>query len=336
MKKFAVTALACLLLPALAGCDEGQDDFDDLAEGASEMGEDEEEDEQNGPEETREEAGEGEEAGESAGQGEDPPPQEPTGEACDLFGTPVEECSDGTFAYCSNYSDGPTQFGPCLAAEEIECSPGEHKDLGPHSDEWEQEVCGNRYAICEVWEGEPEWREQYCNTPLVLSFDQASVEFIEAEATPAASFDITMQDEACLSTDWPTAATPWLALDRDGNGSIDGGDELFGSGTRLRGSSDHARNGFAALAELDANGDGLVDARDPRFGELLLWRDHDADRRSLPGELEPLSSAGVQALPVSSAKDAECDARGNCAALGGLFESSAGVGQVVDVYLGCQ
>ena len=36
-------------------------------------------------------------------------------------------------------------------------------------------------------------------------------------------------------------------------------------------------NGFPALAVLDTNGDGIVDAADPLFNELKVWIDADGD-----------------------------------------------------------
>jgi hypothetical protein len=63
-------------------------------------------------------------------------------------------------------------------------------------------------------------------------------------------------------TDWPTSTTPWLALDRNGNGRIDDGGELFGSATLLR-SGEPASNGFVALRELDSN-DGRSHRRERR------------------------------------------------------------------------
>ncbi len=270
--------------------------------------------------------------------------EDPTGEICqpkDLEPV-VAECSGGDIAYCSYMASSlDFQFGPCLDPTQVECEPGDFEDLGPRTDEWEQEACGNLVKRCNLYGGVPSWEVEECNTPLVLSFTPAGadpsalVEFIDAEATPAASFDISMRTDSCVVTDWPTAATPWLAVDLDHSGTIDGGHELFGSGTRLS-SGAHAQNGFAALASFDANHDGVVDTQDPRFAELLLWRDHDADRLSAPGELERLSDAGILSLPVDPSGQGSCDARDNCAAVGGQFSHAAGTGTLVDVYLGCK
>ena len=65
-----------------------------------------------------------------------------------------------------------------------------------------------------------QWRHDDCNTPLVLSFDGAPVEYLTDDGH---AFDLSATTSQV--TDWPTARTPWLALDRDGNGSIDDGSE---------------------------------------------------------------------------------------------------------------
>ena len=59
-----------------------------------------------------------------------------------------------------------------------------------------------------------------------------------------------------------------LALDRDGNGAIDGIGDLFGSPTQ---------DAFAMLRGHDANGDGRISAADPAFASLLVWRDANGD-----------------------------------------------------------
>ncbi len=77
----------------------------------------------------------------------------------------------------------------------------------------------------------------------------------------------------------------FLALDRNGNGRIDSGRELFGNHT-LPGSP----NGFEALANtVDTNRDGGVDRDDPLFAELLLWPDRNHNGVSEPDELTPAS-----------------------------------------------
>ncbi len=175
----------------------------------------------------------------------------------------------------------------------------------------------------------PEW--QCPATPLVLAFDAEPVLFTPATG---ARFDLTGSGDG-VSTDWPTAHTPWLALDRNHNGVIDDATELFGSAVRLA-DGRNATNGFEALAELDDNRDGVVDANDRRFGALSVWADRDGDRATGQGELRPARelvslSLEYRALP-------SCDRRGNCGieraaftwadARGGLHR-----GEVVDVHL---
>ena len=163
-------------------------------------------------------------------------------------------------------------------------------------------------------------RRRGCNTPLVISFDGAPVVF--AHDRRAFAF----AGERVIS-DWPTATTPWLALDRNGDGVIDRGSELFGDGVP------GARNGFAALAALDANHDGRIDASDPAFASLLVWADRDGDRRSTPDELSPLSDV-VTAIPLASRLDPRCDDAGNCEGERAAARVRDGrTAAVVDVYL---
>ncbi|PRP93066.1 hypothetical protein ENSA5_45580 [Enhygromyxa salina] len=273
----------------------------------------------------------------------DAEPQALTGTACTNLGEAVSCGDEGEVAYCAYMESADArQYGPCLAPEEVECEPGEWKHVpGPPVEEGEGEgeeewgdPCGDIDYLCELAGGVPYWQEQYCDTPLVLSFDASPVEMIAAESTPAATFDISMRADSCISTDWPSAATPWLVIDLDQNGMIDGGHELFGSGTQLL-DGNHAPNGFAALAELDADGNDLIDGADPRFDELMLWRDWDADRVSTPDELTPLLDSGVNSLPVEFDIAVDCDERGNCGVQRASFEHAGGVGEVVDVYLAC-
>jgi hypothetical protein len=102
-----------------------------------------------------------------------------------------------------------------------------------------------------------------------------------------------------------SSVTPWLVLDRNGNGLIDDGAELFGSMTRLANGS-RAQNGFEALAELDENHDGVVSAADPLFARLSLWRDRNQDRTATTDEVEPMSSSDVSSLSLDYALERRC------------------------------
>ncbi len=179
--------------------------------------------------------------------------------------------------------------------------------------------------------------DQGGGTPLVLRFDDAPVEMTAAPAD--AAFDID-GDGACITHDWPTAATPWLALDRDRNGHIDSGAELFGSGTLLPG-GERATQGFEALAMLDTDGDGRITRKDARFEELVLWGDEDGDKVSSFAETPSAASAGLISIDLSYRVDEECDARGNCGVERAAFtylddQGRMRTGEVVDLHLACQ
>ena len=238
---------------------------------------------------------------------------------CDEVHYKSQRACDGGTQFCAYTAAGAYAWGTCVATPACE--------LGAE---------GENCSVCELDPmGVPYFTEGGCggSTPLALRFDDAPVRFAMSSGT----FDLGPE---CGATDWLDAGTPWLALDRDGSGAIEGGHELFGSATVLRDGA-RADNGFTALAELDSDRDGRIDASDPDFARLVLWADHDADRRSTLWELTPVATAGLVSVDLDYRNDRRCDARGNCEIERAAFTfrdalGRARTGEIVDVHLACQ
>lgn len=130
----------------------------------------------------------------------------------------------------------------------------------------------------------------------------------------------------------------FLALDRDDNGSIDDGSELFGDGaTQVAGPE--GPNGFAALAYFDrtdqgGNDDGVIDARDAVWMRLRLWTDVDHDAWSAPDELRPVAASGIRGFVLQPMPSTHVDQFGNEFRFNAPIVADAPIGRVAsDVWL---
>jgi hypothetical protein len=122
----------------------------------------------------------------------------------------------------------------------------------------------------------------------------------------------TINDQgASIQIGWPLHADDvWLARDRNHNGLVDNGSELFGNTTRLSDGT-IAEHGYAALADLDANNDGEIDRSDPGFASLLVWSDRNRDGASAADELAGVAAAGIRSLSVNFRESRRRDQWGN-------------------------
>jgi len=146
-------------------------------------------------------------------------------------------------------------------------------------------------------------------TPVVLDLNGEGFDF--TSASDGVDFDI--RDSGTDDrVGWPAAGSgnAFLALDRDGDGMITSGAELFGNATEQPAYARYA-NGYNALSVFDWNGDGVIDASDPVFSKLLLWQDLNHDGISQPEELHKLAEFGITGLGLNPTVADVVDEYGN-------------------------
>jgi Ca2+-binding RTX toxin-like protein len=166
-------------------------------------------------------------------------------------------------------------------------------------------------------------------SPIVLDLDRDGVETVPTE--DGVPFD-HQGDGSRERSGWVGPDDGLLIWDRNGNGQIDNGSELFGNRTPQRGGG-VASNGFAALASWDDNADGRIDANDVVWSSLRVWRDRNGDGSSTPDEIVFLGGLGITAINTAYVNSTSVDAQGNAhKQIGSFTKADGSTGAADDVW----
>jgi len=150
--------------------------------------------------------------------------------------------------------------------------------------------------------------------PLTLDLDADGLETVVASSSILFDHD---GDGIKTATGWISPDDGFLVLDRNGNGTIDNGTELFGDSTpydpnsNIPNTTGKLADGFAALRQEDTNFDGKVDNQDARWSQLRVWRDLNQDGVSQAGELFTLDQLGIASFGTAKTANSQPLPNGN-------------------------
>jgi hypothetical protein len=178
-----------------------------------------------------------------------------------------------------------------------------------------------RQASCEATGGTWDYRMQRClytTSPIII--DTSGDGYALTSADEGVRFDLDA-DGVAEQVAWtsPDGDEAFLVLDRNNNGRIDDGTELFGEHTPAYADEEEppASNGFDALKLTEgpsygaSHVDGRIDARDAVFPRLMLWRDANHNGISEPGELQLVTSTALVSIRTDYKTSRRRDKYGN-------------------------
>jgi len=213
-----------------------------------------------------------------------------SGDGGDLAESGSAECNDGI----DNDQDGM-----------VDCDDPSCPRCPSGCSSYQQDLC---FAIGAMgcWQG-------MCYTPILIDVNGDGYKM--TNAANGVNFKVLPNFRLTrLSWTAENSDDAWLVLDRNGNNTIDSGEEQFGNATPQPSSTE--KNGFKALAQYDSvfyggNEDGVIDGRDAVFAQLQLWCDRNHNGISEPDELSDLPSAGLFGIDLNYKEWKKVDEFGN-------------------------
>lgn len=124
--------------------------------------------------------------------------------------------------------------------------------------------------------------------PLIIQYDANATAFESLSSTMSFQFDLK-NDNTLVDIPALKKGNGFLVLDKNNNGIIDNGSEMFGPNTN---------NGFEELRAYDSDGNNWIDENDPIFNDLLIWSKNENNEDTLIA----LGQSGIGALYLNEIK----------------------------------
>lgn len=157
--------------------------------------------------------------------------------------------------------------------------------------------------------------------PLVINFDGTAAELTQSKF----AFDLDADGrEEQIAFVGPNSG--FLALDHNGDGTINDGSELFGP---------TSGDGYAELARYDSDGNGWIDVADPVYRQLRIWSRNAAGDTHLEG-LDQRNVGAIYLGQIASPfmlKDADNQLLGAVRATGLYLQENGAAGTVQQIDL---